>query len=126
VSLGPAEILVILVIALLVFGPNRLPEIGRQVGRGVREFRRFQDSIKGDLGNVFADDATDHAEPAPTLPPRELETGAASGAPGEPSSSASGDSAPGSPPTGDTASSDSAPSGPSSAPPAPPAPPPPA
>ena len=32
-SLGPAEILVILVIALLVFGPNKMPEIARQVGR---------------------------------------------------------------------------------------------
>lgn len=100
-SLGPAEILVILVIALLVFGPNRLPEIGRQVGRGVREFRKFQDSIKGDLGDVFSDDATDHAEPAPTLPPRELETGAAAPpgetslpAPGESSSAPSGPSAP--------------------------------
>jgi sec-independent protein translocase protein TatA len=80
VSLGPAEILVILVIALLVFGPNRLPEIGRQVGRGMREFRKFQSSIKGDLGDVFADDATDHAEPAPTLPPREVETGATANA----------------------------------------------
>ena len=106
-SLGPAEILVILVIALLVFGPNRLPEIGRQVGRGVREFRKFQDSIKGDLGDVFSDDATDHAEPAPTLPPRELETGPAPAAPpGETSLPAPGEA--------------------SSAPPGPTAPPPPA
>ena len=35
-SLGPAEILVILVIALLVFGPNKMPDIARQVGRGFR------------------------------------------------------------------------------------------
>ena len=38
-SLGPAEILVILVVALLVFGPNKMPEIARQVGRGFREFQ---------------------------------------------------------------------------------------
>jgi sec-independent protein translocase protein TatA len=75
VSLGPAEILVILVIALLVFGPNRLPEIGRQVGRGVREFRKFQDTIKNDLGDVFSEDASGSTEPAPTLPPRELDSG---------------------------------------------------
>ena len=37
-SLGPAEILVILVVALLVFGPNKMPEIGRQVAHGVHEF----------------------------------------------------------------------------------------
>jgi TatA/E family protein of Tat protein translocase len=75
VQLGPAEILVVLLIALLVFGPSRLPEIGRQVGKGVREFRKFQQTLKGDLDDVFADDASGHAEPAPSLPPRELEPG---------------------------------------------------
>jgi len=69
VSLGPAEILVIFVIALLVFGPNRLPEIARQVGHGVRELRKFQQSLKRDLDEVLADDVSDHAEPAPQLPP---------------------------------------------------------
>jgi TatA/E family protein of Tat protein translocase len=74
VSLGPAEILVILVIALLVFGPNRLPEVGRQVGRTMREFRRFQQTMRRDLDEVFRhDDVTDvshAAEPPPTLPPK--------------------------------------------------------
>ena len=69
-SLGPAEILVIFVIALLVFGPNRLPEIGRQVGKGVREVRKFQQTLRRDLNDVMADDMSDHAEPAPTLPPQ--------------------------------------------------------
>ncbi len=68
-SLGPAEILVIFVIALLVFGPNRLPEVGRQVGKGVRELRKFQHMLKSDLDEVLADDVSDHAEPAPQLPP---------------------------------------------------------
>jgi len=45
-SLGPAEILVVLVIALLVFGPNKMPEIARQVGKGFREFRRVQQHLK--------------------------------------------------------------------------------
>lgn len=70
-SLGPAEIMVILVIALLVFGPQRLPEIGRQVGRGVREFRKFQQSLRSDLDGAFDEDLSEHAEPAPRLPPRE-------------------------------------------------------
>ncbi|MFA5787301.1 MAG: twin-arginine translocase TatA/TatE family subunit [Actinomycetota bacterium] len=39
-NLGWGEILVLAVIGLLVFGPKRLPEIGAQVGRGLREFRR--------------------------------------------------------------------------------------
>ena len=49
-SLGPAEILVILVVALIVLGPKRLPEAGRQVGRAIAEVRKwsqgFQDEIR--------------------------------------------------------------------------------
>ncbi len=52
-QIGPAEILVILLVALLVFGPKRLPEIGRQVGRGMRELKRFQDTVKGELDEVL-------------------------------------------------------------------------
>jgi sec-independent protein translocase protein TatA len=39
-SIGPLEIVVILIIALIVLGPKKLPEMGRSVGRGMREFRR--------------------------------------------------------------------------------------
>lgn len=39
-SIGPMELLVVLVIALLVFGPKKLPEIGRGVGSAIREFKR--------------------------------------------------------------------------------------
>lgn len=38
-DVSPIQILIVVVIALLVFGPRRLPEIGRMLGRGVREFR---------------------------------------------------------------------------------------
>jgi TatA/E family protein of Tat protein translocase len=69
VSLGPAEILVIFVVALLVFGPTRLPEVGRQVGRGIRELRKFQQTITSDLNDLIPDDVSDHVEPAPSLPP---------------------------------------------------------
>jgi TatA/E family protein of Tat protein translocase len=61
--------MVIFLIGLLVFGPNRLPEIGRQVGRGVRELRKLQRSLKSDLDEVLADGVSDDAEPAPQLPP---------------------------------------------------------
>jgi sec-independent protein translocase protein TatA len=38
-DISPIQILIVLVIALLVFGPKRLPEMGRSVGRGIREFK---------------------------------------------------------------------------------------
>jgi sec-independent protein translocase protein TatA len=80
-SLGPAEILVILVIALLVFGPNKMPEIARQVGRGMREFRRVQQHLTSELRDVVsefdgssesaaAEDTPPPGDPVPTLPPK--------------------------------------------------------
>ena len=52
-SVGPLEILVILVVALVVFGPQRLPEVGRQVGAAVRELRKMQDAVRGELDMVL-------------------------------------------------------------------------
>jgi sec-independent protein translocase protein TatA len=45
-NIGPLELMVILVIALLVVGPHRLPEVGRSIGRGIREFRKAQDEVQ--------------------------------------------------------------------------------
>jgi sec-independent protein translocase protein TatA len=44
-NVGAPELIVILVIALLVLGPKKLPEVGRSIGRGMREFK---DSLAGD------------------------------------------------------------------------------
>ncbi len=57
-SLGPEKIILILVVALIVFGPQRLPEIARQVGAMVRELRRMQDSVRGELEQVLHPDFT--------------------------------------------------------------------
>jgi sec-independent protein translocase protein TatA len=38
-NVGPMEILVVLIIALVVFGPKRLPELGKSLGKGINEFR---------------------------------------------------------------------------------------
>ena len=54
VNIGPLELVVVLIIALIVLGPQRLPEVGRSVGRGMREFRS---AISGDS----RDDADDAA-----------------------------------------------------------------
>ncbi len=44
--IGPWEIAILLLVALLVFGPKRLPEMGRSIGKGMREFK---DSVTGKL-----------------------------------------------------------------------------
>ena len=61
-NIGPLEIVVVLIIALIVFGPKRLPELGRSLGRGIREFR-------GSLGG------NDDDEDSPAPSPREIEPG---------------------------------------------------
>jgi sec-independent protein translocase protein TatA len=38
-NVGPLELVVVLIIALVIFGPKRLPELGRSMGKGIREFR---------------------------------------------------------------------------------------
>ena len=44
-NIGPAELIVVLVIALLVIGPKRLPEVGKSLGKGMREFK---ESLSGE------------------------------------------------------------------------------
>jgi sec-independent protein translocase protein TatA len=52
-NIGPLEIVVILIIALIVFGPKRLPELGRSMGKGMREFKN---SLTGDNKDDDEDD----------------------------------------------------------------------
>jgi sec-independent protein translocase protein TatA len=57
-NLGFTEVMILLVVALLVFGAKRLPEIGSSMGKGIREFQR---SIKGTQDAVMGgDDASSH------------------------------------------------------------------
>jgi sec-independent protein translocase protein TatA len=63
-EIGITGLIVILIVALLVFGPKRLPEIGRSLGKGMREFK---DSISGrddkaELPQSSADDTTPSAK----------------------------------------------------------------
>ncbi|MDP9188625.1 MAG: twin-arginine translocase TatA/TatE family subunit [Actinomycetota bacterium] len=43
-NIGPLELAIVLIIALVIFGPKRLPDLGRSLGKGMREFK---DSISG-------------------------------------------------------------------------------
>lgn len=45
-NIGPQELILILVIALIVVGPTKLPELGRSIGKGLREIRKAQDEVK--------------------------------------------------------------------------------
>ncbi|MDV2504196.1 MAG: twin-arginine translocase TatA/TatE family subunit [bacterium] len=60
-GLGMQELIIILVIALLVFGANKLPEIGRGLGRGIREFRKASSELTG--GAEEAEEAEEPAKP---------------------------------------------------------------
>jgi sec-independent protein translocase protein TatA len=57
-GIGPTELIVVLVVALLIFGPKRLPDLGRSLGRGIREFK---ESVTGadrdELANADVPDA---------------------------------------------------------------------
>jgi sec-independent protein translocase protein TatA len=57
-SIGPTELIIVLAIVLIIFGPKRLPGLGRQLGAGMREFK---DSITS-KGSRDADDEEDDAE----------------------------------------------------------------
>ena len=62
-TIGPLELLIVLGIVIVIFGPKRLPGLGRQLGSGMREFR---DSIrsKGDADDSDADDTRRQATAA--------------------------------------------------------------
>lgn len=68
-SIGMPELIVIFVIALVVFGPRRLPEIGRQLGRTVNEFKRASRDLQQTLEDeVRAEDARERDASAVTEP----------------------------------------------------------
>ncbi len=67
-SIGTPEILVILLVALLVFGPHRLPDVARQVGGAMRELRKIQDAVRGELDTVLHPEHGTHTSDVPWEP----------------------------------------------------------
>jgi sec-independent protein translocase protein TatA len=78
-SIGPQEILIVLVIALVVLGPKKLPEMARSLGKGVKEFKEGIND--DDTVDVTAHEEEDEDEPVSSrvheLPPADLPPAAA-------------------------------------------------
>ena len=55
-NIGPAELIVILLVALLIVGPKRLPEVGKSVGKALREIRRQTDEVRSTFEMNLDDD----------------------------------------------------------------------
>ena len=96
-NLGMPELMMIMFLALLLFGPKKLPEIGKQVGKALGEFKRASNDLKRSIedemekANISADlkGITDppKTDPSPVTPALVLAEGAVSqekGAPGKP------------------------------------------
>jgi len=49
IKLGPTEIILIFVVVLLIFGPSKLPQVGKSIGKGIREFRKASKDITDGL-----------------------------------------------------------------------------
>ena len=63
-NIGPLELVIVLVIVLVIFGPKRLPGLGRQLGGGMREFK---DAITGKGRGDDADDDESTSDERPTI-----------------------------------------------------------
>ncbi len=80
-NIGIGEIAIVLVIALLIFGPKRLPELGRSLGRGLTEFRDGLQNVGNDLSDEVDEEDEDELdeeeldEEGTALPQPALESG---------------------------------------------------
>ncbi len=69
-SIGGPELIVIFVVALLIFGPRKLPELGRMIGRGLGEFRRaatdLRTTLDTEVSRMEKPKRSDEKPPGPT------------------------------------------------------------
>ncbi len=66
-SIGMPELIIIFVIALIIFGPRKLPELGRTLGKSLSEFRRASNELKSTLEEEIRLD--EQRTTAPSIPP---------------------------------------------------------
>jgi TatA/E family protein of Tat protein translocase len=73
-SVGIPELIIILTIALIVFGPRKLPELGRSLGRSLNEFKRASNELKNTLEDEIRTEdqrSTERQRAAETIPVRD-------------------------------------------------------
>lgn len=75
-NIGPLEIVIVLVIVLVIFGPKRLPELGRSMGHGLREFKdsvtgKHADAKDGQLPHELEGSVAEDQQPAADKAERE-------------------------------------------------------
>ncbi len=95
-SLGMQEILVIFVLALIIFGPRKLPELGKSLGRGIAEFKKASNELKQTweeevrldkereaMSEILKDASTDFKKTLEEEPRLDSHKGSKPGAPGD-------------------------------------------
>jgi TatA/E family protein of Tat protein translocase len=101
-SIGGPELVVIFIVALLIFGPRKLPELGRMLGKGMAEFRRAANDLKDSLETEVAREQPARGQlkaiPAPAAVPTSADGRLADGAAPAVAGGASSDTPP-TPPT---------------------------
>jgi sec-independent protein translocase protein TatA len=65
-NVGPLELAIVLIVALVVLGPKRLPEVGRSLGNGIREFKDSMSMEKPEDYELSHEDVEDPPEPITT------------------------------------------------------------
>ena len=64
-GIGAPELIIIAIIALLIFGPSKLPELGKTIGKGLREFRNASSNLKDQINPLSGDDTAGHTQLEP-------------------------------------------------------------
>jgi TatA/E family protein of Tat protein translocase len=83
-SIGMAELLIIFVIALIVFGPRKLPELGRSLGKSLGEFKRASNDLRNTLEEEIHVEEKTKSEPAASAPSAAASPAAAASPPTAP------------------------------------------
>ena len=72
-KLGVGEIIIILIVLVMIFGAGKIPEMGKQIGRGIRDFKKFS-STEGESTEPKSGAPETAAKQAESIPPKDTKT----------------------------------------------------